>query len=218
MTTTGMASLTQERMYQRYLQALDAREVLAHYGAEHITEQPGENGTTELVHSCLIDRVEPHHKNGDANPSASVNIEKRKFICYASNWRGDLFHLIMKMEGKETFSDGLLAVSDLIHGGPDNEQDFKTKLIKAMEAPGAYIIALPSYGDSMLASWRQWTMPHPYLTSRGITEDTVEALQLGWDEQENRIVFPHFFKGKLVGFQKRAIPPGHWPPSPDPGA
>ena len=56
-------------------------------------------------------------------------------------------------------------------------------------------------------------MPHPYLTSRGITEEAVEMLHLGWDEADNRIVFPHFFKGQLVGFQKRAIPPGPWPES-----
>ena len=123
---TGMQALADERLYYRYLHSLDAREVLVHYGAEHVTEQPGEDGTTELVHSCLIDRVEPHHRNRDANPSASVNVEKRKFICYASQWRGDLFHLVMKMEGKESFSEALLAVSDLIHAGPTTTRRSKT--------------------------------------------------------------------------------------------
>lgn len=210
----GMAALTEERLYYRYLNALDAREVLAHYGAQNVTEQPGEDGTTELVHSCLLDRVDPHHKNGDANPSAAVNVEKRKFICYASKWKGDLFHLVMKMEGKDSFSDALLAVSDLIHAGPDDVEGFKEKVIKALAAPGAYAIALPSYGDSILNRWTQWDIPHPYLTQRGIGPEAVELLKLGWDDQENRIVFPHFFRGKLVGFQKRSIPAGpDWPPS-----
>ena len=210
---TGMQALADERLYYRYLHSLDAREVLVHYGAEHVTEQPGEDGTTELVHSCLIDRVEPHHKHRDANPSASVNVEKRKFICYASKWKGDLFHLIMKMEGKESFSEALLAVSDLIHAGPDDDETCKDKLVRTMAAPGAYTVAPPSYGESILNPWIQWTMPHPYLTWRGITEEAVEMLHLGWDEADNRIVFPHFFKGQLVGFQKRAIPPGPWPES-----
>jgi DNA primase len=212
-----MQSLSERRWYYRYLNALDAREVLDHYGAENITEMPGGEGTTELVHSCLLDRVDPHHKNGDAHPSASVNVEKRKFICYASKWRGDLFHLVMKMEGKESFSDALLAVSDLIHAGPDDEQGFRAKLTRTMSKPGMYAIAPPDYGLSILNPWRQWSMPHPYLSSRGITEEAVELLQLGWDDQDNRIVFPHFFEGKLVGFQKRAIPAGPtWPPTAEP--
>ena len=69
---TGMEYLLSQEVHQDYLRRLDARAVLEHYGARNCTEQAGGDGTTEIVHSCLLDRVEPHHTNGDEHPSACL--------------------------------------------------------------------------------------------------------------------------------------------------
>ena len=83
-------------MYEDYKRRLDARQVLEHYGADNCMEQMGRDGSTEIIHSCLLDRVEPHHRNGDQNPSAACNLDKKLYVCY-NYWGGDLFHFIAKM-------------------------------------------------------------------------------------------------------------------------
>lgn len=59
-----------------YLRRIDCEAVLLHYEAENV-HKDGD----ELVHSCIIDRVEPHHSHGDATPSARLNVEKKLFNC-----------------------------------------------------------------------------------------------------------------------------------------
>lgn len=210
--TTGMDTLAQQRWYRIYRDKLDAREVLSHYGAINVTEQPGGDGTTELIHSCLIDRVEPHHTNGDASPSAALNVEKKVYVCYASRWKGDLLHLIMKMENCASFSESLARVSELMREGPEDVDSFRQRLVERLAGPMAYTQNLPSYQPTMMNGWR-FTNPHPYLEERGITPEAYDLLELGYDANEVRITFPHYVQGKLVGFQKRVVPPrpGQWP-------
>jgi DNA primase len=209
---SGMDRLRQDRWYWVYRDRLDVRQVLEHYGAQNCTERPGDEGSTEILHSCLFDRVEPHHRNGDMHPSASVNVDTKKYFCYAGGWKGDLFHLIMKLEGRESFSDALLATSDLF-AAEDDRETFQASLRKVLDsAREAYSVNLPSYSETILNGFR-WPNPHPYLVERGITPEAVDLLKLGYDERENRVVFPHVFRGHLVGFQKRVVPPrpGQWP-------
>lgn len=221
---SGMAGLSQQRWYKKYRDRLDAREVLEHYGAINITEQPGGDGTTELIHSCLIDRVEPHHSHGDANPSAACNVDRKLYYCYASRWKGDLLHLVMKMENKESFSESLLSASELFRGGVETDHVALARkmegewesLVERLRAesggPSMYSVNLPSYDPAMMRSWR-WPSAHPYLIERGITQEAYDLLELGYDERECRVTFPHYIGGKLVGFQKRTVPPrlGQWP-------
>jgi len=185
--------------------------VLDHYGAENQhTEINGKDGTTEIVHSCLLDRVEPHHAHGDSTPSARCNIEKKLYTCF-SYWGGDLFHLIQKLEGKETFDAVVPVVGEFLDETVSTD-DFIAELQRIFAATkgGAYSAKLPSYNERILAPW---AFIHPYLAERGIDRDTASRLHIGWDERTNRITIPHFWQGHLVGWQARAIPdrPGLWP-------
>lgn len=195
--------------YREYLDRLDAREVLARYGAENVRETPGSDGTTELLHSCLLDRVNPHHSNGDRNPSAAVNIERRAFVCYSSGYGCDLLHLVALMEGKEVVRDALPTISSLLTPAVKPADDLLRQITEFFATPTTATLELPTYHERVLQPWSQY---HPYLATRGITEEGAGLLRLGWDPQENRIVFPHFWNGKLVGWQKRAIPQSpEWP-------
>jgi len=207
---TGLGELQQRAIYDEYKRRLDARAVLEHYGAENCSELSGSDGTTEVVHSCLIDRVEPHHTNGDASPSACANLEKKLYTCYAGGWSGDFFHLIAKMEGKESLADALPVIGEFLTGAVSEAEDLRTTIGRFFTRPGADLIDLPTYHERVL---KPWALVHPYLyEERGITVEAASKLQLGFDERENRIVFPHFWNGRLIGWQKRAIPsrPG-WP-------
>jgi hypothetical protein len=196
------ADMRQSEMYREYRRRLDVRAVLEHYGAENSYEQSGSDGTTEIIHSCLIDRVEPHHTNGDASPSAAANADKKVYICYQW-WGGDLFHLIAKMEGKESLADIVPIIGQFLTGIAQEPDKVRAELDKIFAQTHVYEADLPRYADRVLEPWLR---EHPYWAARGVAPETVEQFKLGFDPLENRVVFPHFFGGSLVGWQKRVTP------------
>ena len=198
MKTTNLGDL-----YSHYRGKLDVRQILAHYGAQNVSETISSDGTTEIVHSCILDQVEPHHANGDQHPSAWVNVEKGLYCC-AVYWSGDVFHLIQKMEGTEEFGEITSTLSNFFVGGTHDTVKVRKELEKLFAEP-VYTQSLPSYSERVLDPWRQ--IQHPYLfAQRGISHEAIGTMKLGWDRAENRIVFPHWWNGKLVGWQKRVIP------------
>lgn len=192
---------------------IDVQAVLDHYGAENTHEQTNTDGTTEIIHSCLLDRVEPHHANGDANPSAAANIDKKLYVCY-SYWGGDIFHLIAKMERKDSPDECVDVISRFLTGATIEEDAFRAELagMFATSDAAAHRSHMPAYSARIL---KPWAFTHPYVTGRGIDSETASRLQIGYDAGDNRITIPHFWGGSLVGYQKRAIPErsGEWPGS-----
>lgn len=194
--------MRQQERYREYRRRLDPRMVLAHYGAENSYEQTNSDGSVEIIHSCLIDRVEPHHANGDANPSAACNIDKKVYICYQW-WGGDLFHLIAKMEGRDSLADIIPVLSGFLTGAVQEPDQIRAELDKILAQDNSYAVELPRYADRVLEPWLR---EHPYWASRQIAPETVAEFKLGYDPAEKRVVFPHFFGGNLVGWQKRVTP------------
>ena len=199
----GLDHIVQKDVYADYLRRLDVRAVLDHYGAEHCSETTGSDGTTEIVHSCLLDRVHPHHKNGDQNPSACANIEKKLYVCYGFGGM-NFFHFIATMEGKEELADIVPVVGRFLSGAVTDAPRFREELEKVFAAEVFHGAEdLPSYSLRILDSW---AIPHPYWEYRGISPEAQATLHLGYDERAARIVFPAFVEGQLVGWQKRAVP------------
>jgi hypothetical protein len=189
-------------LYQNYRRRIDVRQVLEHYGAEHCHEIVSSDGTTEIVHSCLLDKIEPHHKNADRNPSAWANVEKGLYVCSVW-WAGDILHLIQKLEGKDDFGSIMPVVSGFLVGATKDAASLRQELDQLFSEE-IYSVDLPSYSERVLDSWRS---SHPYMREwRGISHETQELLGIGYDEKENRVVFPHWWDGRLVGWQKRVIP------------
>jgi hypothetical protein len=209
----GLAALNNGFLYKEYRRRINVREVMEHYGAENCQEIVNPDGTTEIIHSCLLDRVEPHHANGDQNPSASMNLDKKVFVCY-NYWGGDIFHFIMKMEQKENLSDIIPVVGDFLDGSTADTENFLSEINDLLTDTKSYAIELPEYSTKVL---EPWSFSHPYIRERGIPLETSSKLRIGYDQLSNRIVFPHFWEGKLVGWQQRAIPPDpRWPGSDPP--
>ena len=210
---SGLAKLVATEQYDEYRRRLDARKVLDHYGLENDHEEITSSGETEVIHSCLLDRVDRHHNNGDQNPSASCNLDRKLYVCY-SYWGGDLFHLIMKMENRSSFSEIVPILAPFLGDSTTEPDTFaaeaETLMAAFLASPGGYAADLPAYSDRVLAPW---AFVHPYLHERGIDSETVSRLQIGWREDDNRIIIPHFWDGKLVGWQARAVPEraGLWP-------
>jgi hypothetical protein len=208
-----MSRLTAEGRYRDYLRRLDARALLEHYGVQNDHDETTHSGETEVIHSCLLDRVDRHHNNGDQNPSAACNLERKLYVCY-SYWGGDLFHLVQKLENRGSF-EAIIPVIAPFLAGTVTEPDAFLEELEGMLADGAYSANLPSYSERVLSPW---AFVHPYLHERGIDSDTANRLRIGWRHDENRITIPHFWDGKLVGWQSRAVPdrPGLWPGTAEP--
>lgn len=134
--------------------------------------------------------------------------------CYAY-WGGNLLDLIMKMEDKESLAEITPVLSELLEEATKPGDEFLAE-IEALLARTvvARTGVLPSYSDTVLDPW---AFVHPYVVERGIDVDTASRLSIGWREDVNRITIPHFWRGKLMGWQSRAIPdrPGEWPGSYD---
>jgi len=209
----ALPGLQAASMYEDYRRRINARSVLDHYGIQNDREEVTSSGETEVVHSCLLDRIDRHHNNGDANPSASCNLDRKLYVCY-SYWGGDLLHLIQKMENRDSFEEILPLVSKFLEGAVVDDDDLRAEVERLQQMisdrGGGYAVELPSYSDRVLTPW---AFVHPYLHERGIDSGTASRLQIGWREDDNRIVIPHFWDNKLVGWQARAVPdrPGQWP-------
>lgn len=197
---------------------IDPQAVLDHYGADNQREELNADGSREIIHSCLIDRVDPHHQNGDQNPSAACNLDKKTWVCYSyvdpdTGKSGyDMLHLIMKMEGKKEPRDVIELVRTFMDDVTSPTVEGRVAKLRRLLAPKESVgpTVIRPYSERVLASW---AYAHPYLDERGIDLDTASRLHIGYDPEENRITIPHWWNGRLVGWQKRAIPdrPGQWP-------
>lgn len=190
-----------------YLRRIDCEAVVNYYGAQNLSRDGD-----ELQFSCIIDSVEPHHSHGDATPSARLNVEKKVFNCW-SYGGGDIFWLILQMEGKQYFHEIAPMLGQFLGDAVVDTKAFIDEIegffLKESQAP------LPRYHQRALDGWAYY---HPYLATRGIDFETAEDLQIGYDERMNRIVIPVYHHGDLVGWQKRSIPAGDWGPGTAPPA
>lgn len=197
----GFGSLVDRSNYHEYLRRIDVEAVLDYYGADNLYRKGN-----ELIHSCLLDRVDEHHQNGDANPSASMNVEDKVYNCYTYGG-GDVFWLITKMEGKEHFHEIVPLLGQFLTGSTVDTATFLEELEKYLTVTQPEE-SMPRYHERVL---QRWALYHPYLKSRGITKEAAQTLQLGYDEKSVRITIPHWVNGTLVGWQRRAIHDPRWP-------
>lgn len=170
------------------------QDLLGEFGATNVTLRGD-----ELVHSCCL----PWHD--DTHPSAKLNYRKLTYVCFGCGSGGGLLWFIATC--RDTNTDG---AAGFIHARfarthetrPVNEFLHDLKEIYAGKVPDV-APPMPHYSRDILKPWK---LIHPYLTAiRGIPESNIVALEVGYDPERQRIVFPHFWMGSLVGWQSRRI-------------
>lgn len=162
----------------------------------------------ELHHNCTLG-LGGHTDNNSF--AASVNYRTLEFNCYVCGYGGSLAWWIAV--NRRTDTDEIepwlrkrlgigtsLPINDLI------------KIIDDICNPPSEKKILPTYPEKILDRWNDWAIFHPYLTeTRQIPEENLERFKIGYaDEDEDfeyyqRIIVPAFWKGKLVGWQARAL-------------
>jgi hypothetical protein len=182
-------------------------EVLNEIGARNIQERGH-----EIYHSCMLPFG--NHPNGDRNPSASVNYEKMTGSCFVCGGGGWLWWLA-SVRGLDSSVEARQWVKDRV--GPDRGTDIQElmKFLDSLIAPKAeFATPPPVYDPSVLTPWM---FIHPYMTEyRHIPFDTLVRLRIGYGRisipignsqfvNSERIIIPHFFRGKLFGWQSRRL-------------
>jgi hypothetical protein len=191
-----------------------ARTLLAEFGVTSIANVTDRG---EMIHSCCLPLG--GHRNGDANPSASLNFHKLTYNCYGCGNSGGLLWFIAICRGtsSEDARDWLGTQT-----GVGQEQDLAALLAyfdavwspKRVERP-----PLPKLDPRILEPWRAI---HPWLTDfRHIPVETIMEFDVGYDPEckipihkpgepvrfitSERIIIPHWWRGNLVGWQSRRL-------------
>lgn len=173
----------------------------------------------EMIHSCPIPGG---HRNGDRNPSASLNYKKLTFNCLGCGSKGGLLWWMATCRGTgaEEVREWLSGATGT--GGHTMELGRLMEILDALEAPEAKPEPIPNYAASILAPWTGWDHQHPYLTETGwiagletygraCPPETLDRFGIGYCDEyfdkTERIIIPLYWRGKLVGWQARRIAP-----------
>lgn len=167
---------------------------------------------TKFIHSCVFPFG--NHSHGDRNPSGFVNYAMMAGGCSVCGTGGWLWW-IATVKGLESTA----AARDWVaqHAGDDRVddlQDLLSFLDQLYDPPPQFRQPPPVYDDSVL---KPWMLIHPYMTEyRGVPMETMVRLKVGYGTfrvkvgedrwvSSDRIVIPHFFDGKLYGWQTRRL-------------
>lgn len=182
-------------------------EVLGELGVQNVREQGH-----ELYHSCALPFG--NHSHGDAKASASINYEKMVSGCFVCGGGGWLWW-IAAVQGLEGSTEASKWVQERVgEANVDSLQELLQFLDDLRNPTAEFHTEPPVYDPKTLD---KWLYIHPYLTEhRHIPEETILRLKVGYGTlrcrvdgdnfvNSDRIVIPHFFDGKLMGWQSRRL-------------
>lgn len=167
----------------------------------------------ELVHGCLVGE----HQDQERNPTASLNYSTLTFHCLGCGASGGILWFIATVRGTSTGEAMEWLNGETGLGGRTVDLDALMTYFNALYSASSKVHrVIPTLSAKVLIPWQGI---HPYLTdpkSEGGREIPLQAareLQLGYAEEyqvdrqttSERIVLPHFWRGKLVGWQTRRL-------------
>ena len=172
-----------------------------------------EESGDELNHSCKL----PFgmHSNGDRNKSASLNQSTLTFNCFVCGG-GSIVWLVENILDI-THEQALTKLKYYSSEAVVVEYDkFLEKMHQKLDInKSADIKTIPSYSENIIFQWIKET---DYMKFRGVSSEVQLEMKTGIRELieewvnggkekvlTTRIIIPHFFNGKLVGWQGRKL-------------
>lgn len=186
-----------ERAVEKYAESASALEIIRNLGARNIKNPEGK----WIIHSCLIDQFDPHHRNGDANPSAAINRDTKSYNCfgYGSMNLDDLLTLAFGNDGRKKV--------EFLRGIPqETKATFKETLLERL-APKSGAVKNEPMSDIVFEGM---TGELEYMTEkRGVSQEVCDLHGIRFDGRMGSIVIPlyeyHSDKKTLVGYQRRNL-------------
>lgn len=183
------------------------RQLLIEFGADHIRHNERK---AELTHGCM---VSGYHQDQRQHPTASLNYEKLTFKCLGCGASGGLLWFISvcrKCSEHEARNWLSKATGSGAEGLPLTTL---LRLFDSLYGERKTPPPIPVFSERIL---EPWDLIHPYMTDgvpelgiegRNIPVDTINHFRVGYDPKSDRITLPHFWEGKLVGWQSRRLGP-----------
>ena len=150
-------------------------------------DSPLKHSGNWIIHRCVIERMEPHHVNGDRGASAEMNVRSGVYICFAYMDHAISFkHLCRIMHEKYNF---------------EYEQEVPDDLQKVLKDKFA------DYDEPSLNISVYQRCTHPYmLKERHFSQEVLDLAQVKYDQYSGRIAIPVFKDGRCIAIQRRTIP------------
>ena len=148
----------------------------------------------------------PNHNGNKNSPSFSANLEKGIFQCFGCQAKGNVLDFAVLMDGgnKENMSDvrkTALVLQERFGLGKNPKPKPKPP---PSRTHGSVIV-----NARLDFELKRLDYAHPYLRSRGFTDDTIREFGLGFCSkgyQEGRIAIPlHDQLGRLIGYAGRIV-------------
>jgi len=151
------------------------------------------------------------HKNGDRTGKFAINRDKKVFNCFVCGG-GTLLSLTMAIYDfdENQATEWLRQFSSKSN---QTDEGFMSEIVRMLsDAPIEEVATLPWFNQNVLLQWDD--EDSNWFSERGITEKVRERYKVGVNPKTIRtngsdsfestsIVLPHFWKGKLVGWQNR---------------
>lgn len=161
----------------------------------------------EYIHSCPLPLG--MHRNGDKNPSASLNRETLLFNCFTCGG-GSVIWLVQNVLNVSRDEAINLLKNEVTGLKVVPIEDFLDKLETAFARVQNSRIDIPVYSDNII---KRWERTCDYLTERGVTEQVQREMRTGVEDRIefsgdepvplSRVILPHFMRGKLIGWVAR---------------
>ncbi len=172
-------------------------------------------GGVEVSYSCHG----AEHATGDSSPSAYVNSETGACYCHGCKFSSNVVGLVMAamQVSKATATRWLrerygIEFDEPVGGSMVAETEAR---FRPVERPSAGSRPPKSWLSSTLVDWYDLEDPEPwkrYVIERGLSSDTLDEHQVGYDYVSDRITIPVFdLDGALFGFKGRAWRADHQP-------
>jgi DNA primase len=141
------------------------------------------------------------HKNGDTTGKLSINRNKRVFHCWVCGG-GSILKLVQDVKQLDENN----AVEWLTQFATSAASDDRfLEELDEMFVQEVRDTTMPFFNEKVLDRFED---EHPWFAERGISEQICREFRLGYDPHSNRggsIILPHFWEGKLVGWQRRFL-------------
>jgi 5S rRNA maturation endonuclease (ribonuclease M5) len=144
---------------------------------------------SEIKASCPFTHL---HKNEDRNPSFTVNVSKGTYLCNTCKSRGNVHTLLMHLYAMSSEEAWFTLGDNLNIPRPDYEKQSRPPIDAGL---------VRFYQDKLRQETGRLRL---ILTQeRGLTDETIEMAQLGWDDE--RITIPIYNEyNDLVNFRRYA--------------
>lgn len=155
-----------------------------------------------------------HEYGTDRNPSFTLKVNEEGysgFNCFTCHQKGNLTYLINRLGSLRGANYSKLAISTMLDETPESFKDFDEAM--EVEYPvGASPVDKMLYLRMYPLAWED-KRSREYLIGRDISERTASLLDLRFDPDEFRILFPVYDSERsLYGFTGRTIlPKDDWP-------